>query len=499
MKRSLVTLSLLLITIAWVKAQQASDALRYSNNQYLGTARSIGVGNSMSVLGGDFSSISINPAGLATYRASDLSISFGYLNNNTIAQLSGGGNTEWNELASKMTFNNIGLVLSSQPMGNSKWKTGNFAIGFNRLNDFNRTIYYQGSSPGSIVTLFKNQASAGIWDDYGNALAYEAEALFDSTIGGVKRYYSDFDGKEGAAVNRSQSVKTSGRTTEMVISYAGNFDEKLNVGVTLGIPFVKYTYDNIYNENDQNSTVPFFNSLGYKDKYKADGTGVNLKIGAIYKPSQAVRIGASIHSPSSIQFSESHTTDFEYNYTTNSGKTYNNLAQSPEGISKYNINTPWKAIGSVGFIAGKNGFITAEAEYVNYSSAKIRFETPDSIGSQRIQELKDYENTINNKIKAQYQSVVNIRLGGEIVLDIFRLRAGVNVLGNANKTDGGVRMIYTAGAGVRGQHYYFDMAYRNEKQNFNYQPYLASEAARQPNVDVTPVQHSLVATIGFRF
>jgi hypothetical protein len=499
MKRFLFTLSLLLSVFSAAIAQQASDALRYSSNQYLGTARSIGAGNAMSVLGGDFGAIGINPAGLATYRSSDFSVSMGYLNTSTNAQLLGNGNTNWNELAGKVTFNNIGLVLSSKPLGNSRWKTGNFAIGFNKLNDFNRTIYYQGTSPGSIVTLFKNQASAGIWDDFGNGLAYDAEALYDSTIAGKKRYYSDFDGKEGASIKRSQAVNTKGRTTEMVISYAGNFDEKLYVGATIGIPFVKYTYDNNYGEDDASKEVPYFNNLNYRDKYTTDGTGVNLKIGAIYRPAQFVRIGASIHTPSSITFSESHTTDFTYNYTTNSGKNYNNEVQSLEGISKYNINTPWKAIGSVGFIIGKSGFVTAEAEYINYSSARVRFNSPDSIGTQRIQELKDYENVVNNKIKDQYKSALNIRVGGEVVLDIFRLRAGVNLLGNANKADSGVRMVYTAGAGVRGARSYFDIAYRNEKQNFSYQPYLAAEPARQPNIEIAPTQHSLVATLGFRF
>lgn len=497
MKQSFLTLNFILFITLWGNAQQASDALRYSSNQYLGTARSVGVGNSMSVLGGDFSSISINPAGLAAYRSSDLSLSVGYVNNSTNAQLLGGGNANWNELSSKLTLNNLGLVLGSQSSG--KWKTSNFAFGFNRINDFNRTIYYQGSSPGSIVTVFKNQTIAGIWDDYGNALAYKAEALFDSTISGKKYYYSDFDGQEGAIINRSQSVKTTGRTSEMVISYAGNFQEKLNLGVSVGVPFIKYTYNNIYNENDQGNTVPYFNSLAYKDTYKADGTGINLKIGATYRPIQAFRVGLAFHTPTSIQFSEYHTTDFEYSYTTNSGKSYNNSALSPEGISKYNINTPWRAIGSVGILAGKSGFITAEAEYISYNSARIRFETPDTISAQRVQEIKNYENELNTKIKEQYRSTMNIRVGGELVLDIFRLRAGVNLLGNANKADSGVRAVYSLGAGVRGKSYYLDVAYRNERQNFNYQPYVAAEPARQPNVQITPTQHSLIATVGIKF
>lgn len=498
MKRLFLVIANLIITTFFVSAQQASDVLRYSASQYGGTARSIGVGNSMSVLGGDFGTISINPAGLAAFRRSDLSVSMGYLRVNTDAQLKGNNNVNWNEPTSKVTFNNIGLVFSSQPNRN-KWKTGNFAIGLNKLADFKRTIYYQGSSPGSLVTVFKNDLIAGIFDEYGSLLAYDAAAIYDSTIAGKKYYYSDFDGKEGVDVNRLQNVTTTGRVTEMVISYAGNFDEKLNVGVMLGIPFAKYSFSNDYNENDPQNAIQYFNSFKYTDKFDADGTGINLKIGVIYRPTQLLRVGLALHSPTSFNFSEKHTVDVNYSYTTNSGRVVSTDALSPEGISKYTINTPWRGLASVGVLVGNKGFLTAEAEYVNYTSAKVRFDTPDSIGAARIQELKEYQNKVNNKIKDTYQSALNTRVGGEVVLDIFRIRGGVNLLGNANKNDKTFRTAYTAGAGIRGEHIYFDVAYRYEKQTFGYQPYLTAEPARQPDIDVASAQHNVVATLGFKF
>ena len=499
MKRYFLTLIHLIAFFSITWAQQASDALRYSSSQYGGTARSIGVGNSMSVFGGDFGTISINPAGLATYRRSDLSISMGYLNVSTNALLKGNNNINWNEPTGKVTFNNVGLVFSSQPYGNSKWKTGNFAVGLNKLTDFKRSLYYQGTSSGSLVTVFKNDLIAGVFDEYGSQLAYDAAAIYDSTIAGKKYYYSDFDGVEGANVNRSQNITTAGRVTEMVVSYAGNFDEKLNMGVTLGITFAKYSFSNDYNENDPQNEVRYFNSLNYKDKFEADGTGVNLKIGAIYRPTQTVRVGVAFHTPTLYQFSEKHTVDMNYTYVTSANKVVSTDALSPEGISKYNINTPWRGVASIGVLMGKNGFVTAEAEYVDYASAKIRFDTPDSIGSTRIQELKEYENKVNNKIKDTYKSAINLRFGGELVLDVFRVRGGVNLLGNANKNDKTFRTAYTMGAGVRGENIYFDVAYRFEKQSYGYQPYITAEPVRQPDIDISSTQHNFVATLGFKF
>ena len=74
MKRTIIVF-FCFFSFQWAWSQLASDALRYSSVSYGGTGRSMGTGNSMSVLGGDFGTISINPAGLATYRSSDFMFS----------------------------------------------------------------------------------------------------------------------------------------------------------------------------------------------------------------------------------------------------------------------------------------------------------------------------------------------------------------------------------------------------------------------------------------
>jgi hypothetical protein len=47
-------------------------------------------------------------------------------------------------------------------------------------------------------------------------------------------------GNENASVNRSHAVNTFGKMNEMVISFGGNYDEKLMIGATIGVPFVNY-------------------------------------------------------------------------------------------------------------------------------------------------------------------------------------------------------------------------------------------------------------------
>ena len=54
-------------------AQKAEDGLRYSQSNYFSSARSASMAGAFGALGGDFSSIRINPAGLGIYRHNEIS------------------------------------------------------------------------------------------------------------------------------------------------------------------------------------------------------------------------------------------------------------------------------------------------------------------------------------------------------------------------------------------------------------------------------------------
>ena len=70
-KRTLYTLLLAIAIPLFIYAQDLTDALRFSGFQMQGTARAGSMGNAFGALGGDFTSVSINPAGLGIYRSSE--------------------------------------------------------------------------------------------------------------------------------------------------------------------------------------------------------------------------------------------------------------------------------------------------------------------------------------------------------------------------------------------------------------------------------------------
>ena len=64
--------------LTYANAQTDIDALRYSSSMSLGTARSAAIGNAMTGIGGDLSTINSNPAGLAQIGISEFTFSGGF-------------------------------------------------------------------------------------------------------------------------------------------------------------------------------------------------------------------------------------------------------------------------------------------------------------------------------------------------------------------------------------------------------------------------------------
>ena len=105
-------------------AQTMYDGLNYSQNNYYGTARSIGMGNAMTAVGGDLGSIGINPAGSAVAGYSQFTITpnltISSMNASYSAYPVGGADrftNEQNKRLTRFSMPNIGLTFN--------WKTGN--------------------------------------------------------------------------------------------------------------------------------------------------------------------------------------------------------------------------------------------------------------------------------------------------------------------------------------------------------------------------------------
>ena len=493
MKRSFLPLFFLLAA-APAFAQLADDVLRYSYLQPGGTARYLGAGGAFGALGAEYSSLSNNPAGLAMFRTNELVFTPSLKFSRTEAALPGQPNSE--ETKSNFGFDNVGFIFNTTPV-NSKWKTFNVGIGLNRLNNFHQSIYYEGSGNGSILNGFFADAAPALnsggtadnLDAFGSQLAYNANAIYLQN--NAASY--DFIDNPSATVNRNQTLTSSGRMNELVLSFAGNYEEKLMIGATVGVPFVNYRQDGEYTETDPgggvNGNVPYFNSLSYTEYLRTEGVGVNLKLGIAYRVSQALRLGVAFHTPTFLKLTDHYSNTFTYDYEDGGGAVLGDVQSSPEGVSDYRLRTPFRAIGSAAVLFKKYGFLSADVEYVDYSANAFNL-TADVANNDN----RQYERELNNSIQSKFRQTANVRVGGEVVLDDFRLRAGVNLLGKPEAGETGFNMAYTAGAGIHGESFYLDLGYRLSKSKGSLRTY--SDA---PIVTTNTTSNEILLTLGFKF
>ena len=501
---------LILLTFSittFLSAQSISDALRFSQIESASTARMAGIGGGMSALGGEFSVINVNPAGLAIYRSSEFSITPSLDLRETTGTL-GGRNEPETENASAFNFNNIGVVLNSKPGG--KWRTSNFAIGYNRIANFKENFNFEGQSSGSIADQFLELATGpdgvgippGELDDFLAGPAFDAFAIgevFDFTGNPTGEYFNDFqDAEPGAEIQRLQSLRRQGSINELSLSLAGNYRNKFLIGGTVGIPILNYTQSRDYEEFDPGTgpdgNIPFFENLQFTDTLNTSGVGVNVKIGMIYWPTPKVRIGAAVHTPTFYSLTDYYDTSVSYTLTEDGvTESRNGAPFEPRNID-YGFRTPWRFVGSGGLIIPKVGLLSVEVEYVNYEGSSYNL---DKDGNSDFD--TDRGDAVNTEINNELQSALNIRVGAEYMINRFLVRAGYNWLGNAYVERDASRSRISLGGGFRADRYYLDLAYVRGTTESEYSPYNLQDNSAEQIVSRELASNKILFTFGYRF
>ena len=150
----LFTISIFLIAITSTYSQSLGYqdlGILFSQNDEIGSARFTGMSGAFGALGGDISSININPAGIAIFNNSAFSGTFNSRNSAITA------NYYENSTTNKDQFLNLsqaGGVLVFKNILDSEWEK--FAFGFNYriTKDFSEDIYARGNSGVATFTNF---------------------------------------------------------------------------------------------------------------------------------------------------------------------------------------------------------------------------------------------------------------------------------------------------------------------------------------------------------
>ena len=487
MKKLSVIIFLTLGLLGITHGQNISDAIRFSTTNVIGTARNMGVGSSMSALGGDFGVVSQNPAGLGTFRWSEFVVTPVVPLSKYTSRLIGDSNAEI-ERMNDFDMANFGLVLVNKPRG-SKWKTSNFGIGLNQLANFNNSFYFDGETPGSVTYRFvdiANGLAPEQLDEFEALPAYITGAIYDFEEDFI--YENDFMEAGDVDVPKRQDVISEGNINELVISLGGNYDEKLLLGAAIGVTFFNYEVNKSYTEDDDRDLIPFFDFLEFTEYLNTTGTGIHVKLGSIVNITKQIRWGLSFQTPTSYRFEDNFATTLAYQYTDDSGQNYFD-EESPNGNFDYRFKTPMKAATSLGFVVRNVGFISGEVEWVPYQNGEFRFDSDLA-----------YQDELNSEVLNELNNVFNIKVGGELALNKFRVRGGIQLNSSPLQDEDIIDQNYSAGIGYRGDKFFVDIGYRFLNRDDTYIPYsLPSSLGYTVEVDQKVNTQFISATLGFKF
>jgi len=526
-----------------INAQDAFDVLQMSQTELRGTSRFQSMAGAFGALGGDLSTLTQNPAGIGVYRSSDLGITMSVDCNSVKA-----GVDKMNE--TRFNINNVGYVgairLNSETVPNL-----NFGFTYNRLQSFNR--HYVGgvadvptSMSNYIADEFVNVPGFTegdlYWTDdfnpyFDGYAPWAAVTTYDmptKTNGYVGIINANGDYMQGLFGNGTRGnayyeVDERGHADEYNIAFGGNVANKLYFGLDFGILDLDYRSFQAYEEDLTNAYVmaddedllysPITNDntradWGLYNYLHSEGTGVNFKLGLIWRPTQALRIGAAFHTPTFYDMRDTYYVEASLKAYQDGNQLYSATKGSNDGYdysSSYTISTPWRFMGSVAGVIGTKGIISLDYEYVANQTMRIG----DDRGN-------DYPDVTYN-VKDYFKPSHIIRVGAEYrVNPSWSLRAGYSykttqvkkgvdeydyniITVGTNPTyqyDNTVQNI-TCGLGYRYRSFYSDLAYVHNIRESVYNAFspINDEYGYEPNVsaDVKNNNNRISLTLGVRF
>lgn len=414
----------------------------FSKENINGTARYNAMSGAFGALGGDLSSIETNPAGAAVFLKSEFSASLNIRNSETIASFYGTSELIEND---NTNLSQAGGVFVFNTNRNSDWS--NVALGFNF----------------SIIDDFEN-----LWLASGNSGFAPISDIYDPTL-----VYPNSDGQY------LQNF-TDGRNNKYTFTLASQYQDNLYVGVSIN------TYDI---EHYQNTLIEEYNNDGGGNTFDVSqiqelltyGEGFSFTLGFISKPSDNIRLGLAYQSPVwytlNEEFVEFDVTIFENDIVTETDFS---------GINGFNykLRTPSKVTGSFAFIFEKQGLISIDYIYKNYSNIELS-------NANFTEENRAFDNNL--------ESTGQIRIGTEWRFKDLSLRGGYHLEKSPYKSaiDSDITEGFSVGAGYKFRGGKLDFAYQKSTNtaSYNFYPQYNQVNPVELDIDTSKFTATLILNI----
>jgi len=371
-----------LMLFAFAGALFAQEEIFFLGDELGVGARAMGMGGAYVGVADDYSAMYWNPAGLGQLRRSEMNIGFSHNSVSSDATFLGSAYTSENTFT---RLNSIGLIFPVPTYQGSLV----FGLGFNKVRDFDNTIEIEGFNPDyaaygdMVIPTYSEQGYSTSIDDS----LYQIESLLEDgsmnhfSLSGALEVQKNFF--LGATVN--------------FISGKDNYNLVFDENDILGI------YDEPF--DDMTGVIADLDKWSYNNNITSKFNATNFKIGALYRFGSALRLGATVITPTRYKIREEWSERFDETYDWGQEDPFED-----SGEYEYRIEEPYSFEFGASFKL-LNILLSAGAEFKDWSQAKFH-DDPPIAGTTK--------GDVNANIARELQSVTKLRFGAELYVPVIR-------------------------------------------------------------------------------
>tara|TARA_Y100000741_G_scaffold219590_1_gene167309 strand:- start:306 stop:1817 length:1512 start_codon:yes stop_codon:yes gene_type:complete len=494
--------------------QTINDAITYNLTDLSGSARFTAMAGAFGASGGDLSAISINPASSSVFLVNQFSISSISYENKTNGSFSNNINQyirpsigsipyptfHFNQLGAVFVFNNNNenenwsRISLSYNYSDKKRYNNSYIIEGNKSNGLdNYFLFYANGLKLSDLDLYEGETISEVYRILGNDIGFGAQQAFlgyQSYLINPVDFNPDNDKYVSNALYDNLSnymkINTEGYHGVHSINLSGLYKNFIHLGININLHGIKYEKYNRFveqgfSEKSNVTEVAFDNTL------QSDGEGISFQIGLITKINKNIRLGIYYDSPQWIKIKEKYKQEIVVDYIENSSSISEKI--KPDVITiydPYKIQIPSRKNISLAYIF-KRGLVSFDYGVKNYGKTLFK-ETSNK--------TSNYLNNLNNKISAELRSVNTLRVGGEYIIGLFSIRAGVLNEKSFQKNITLNNVATSWGLGINFKRSAIDIAFIDNKNKNSYKTY---PVVLTDNYYVTNNKSQIILTYNLKF
>lgn len=478
-------------SFAVLQAQDITDALRYSTDELSGSARVRAMSGAFGALGGDISSMEINPAASAISLTTEIGVTLGNYNTQNENDFFG---TKTSDSRNRFDISQGGGVfVFNNTNADADWKKISFGINYSLTNNYNNRNFIAGINPNNSIDkyflyyangvelsnleLLPGESITDLYQYLGENVGYGAQQAFlgyqayiinpVNSDSNNTQYVSNALYSNG--VDQEYSLSTKGASRKFTFNLGAQYKDFLYLGFNLNshvFDYKKSTYLSEIGFDPYSSSSPYSNiqETAFENYLESYGSGFSVQLGAIVKATENLRLGATYQSPTWYQIDDELSQGAFGVSIDDTGAEYDPDVVFPNITNvyqTYKMRTPGKITGSIAYVFGKKGILSFDYSRKDYSGAKFKPQDDSYFRAQ------------NASISTLLTASNTFRVGGEYRIERLSFRGGYRFEESPYK-DGitvGDLTGYSLGVGYNFGGTTLDISYDTATQDSQYQLY----------------------------